>query len=182
MIAQNTPNAKDCCSHSFWTQTLRKLEKYEWGSQGFQVGSHYEAKGLGENTTHPSPVSISLRPEGPGSSPETALNKGKCKTKAYESLCCVAWRPGAQRCHQPRISRCTGKERKFNQRAALLLWPSYFLNESSFWLISLRVWELSCPSTHKKMGELGQLCICTKWERRGRDEAPTWWSGEQLEK
>lgn len=37
---------------------------------------------------HNQPKKISLRPEGPGTSPQTSLIQGKCQFKVYESLCC----------------------------------------------------------------------------------------------
>lgn len=180
MTAQNTPNATDCCSHSFWTQTPRKPEKYEWGLKASSLEATMGLRGP-VKTQHTQAQSVFHLGQRARSSPKTTLIKGKCQTKVYESLCCVVWQPRAQKYHQLSISRYTGKERKFSQRAALLLWLSYFLNESSFWLISLKESGNSHAHPPKKIGELRQLCICTKWERRGRAKAPTWWSGRQLE-
>ena len=131
----------------------------------------------GGNTTHPSRINISPRPEGTRTFPKTSLIKGKCQTKAYESLCCVVWQSTAQKCHQLSISRYAGKERKFSQRATLLLWLSYFLNDSSFWLISLRAWELSCPSTQKNGGARTPLQLHKVGEKRTGLKLPL---GEEL--
>lgn len=163
MLSQNTPNAKRLLN----SNTPKATEKYKRGSQGFHLGSHY-----GVETQHTQAQSIfHLGQRAPG------LFKGKCQSKAYESLCCVVWQSRAQTCHQLSISRYTGKERKFSQRATLLLWLSYFLNDSSFWLISLRAWELSCPSTQKNGGDGTPLQLHKVGEKRTGLKLPL---GEEL--